>query len=109
MYSRSGGGDVVTVVGRVRCKFVRHTLQVVRHTLQVVLHTLQEATYSGGWMLISVLILWMHMKASKSPAVRDAQRLLHLPDLHSPQLGQSLRDRDECNRDFATANATVAS
>jgi hypothetical protein len=102
MYSRSGGGDVVTVVGRVRCKFVRNTLQVVRHTLQ-------EATYAGGWMLISVLILWMHIKASKSPAVRDAQRLLHLPDLHSPQLGQSLRDRDECNRDFATANATVAS
>jgi hypothetical protein len=54
---------------------------------------LQEATYASVWMLISVLVWWMHIKASKSPAVRDAQRRLHLPDLHSPQLGQSLQGR----------------
>lgn len=52
---------------------------------------LQEATYLGVWMLISVLVLWVHIKASKSPAVRDAQRLLHLTDLQSPRLDESLQ------------------
>ena len=52
---------------------------------------LQEATYVGVWMLITVLVLWMHVKASNSPAVRDAQRLLHLPDLQSSQLDESLQ------------------
>jgi hypothetical protein len=40
---------------------------------------LQEATYVSIWMLISVLVLWTHVKATKSPAVKDAQRLLASP------------------------------
>jgi hypothetical protein len=52
---------------------------------------LQEATYVGVWMLISVLVLWMHIKASKSPAVKETQRLLHLPDLQSFPLDESLQ------------------
>src|SRR5215469_18322399 len=51
---------------------------------------LQEAIYVGVWMLIGVLVLWMHTKASNSPAVRNAQRLLHLPDL---QLDESVQRR----------------
>jgi hypothetical protein len=45
--------------------------------LELVGHSavLQEATYLGVWMLISILVLWMHIKASSSPAVRNAQRL----------------------------------
>jgi hypothetical protein len=51
----------------------------------------QEAAYVGVWMLISVVILWMHIKASKSPAVKNAQRLLHLPDLQSFSLEETLQ------------------
>lgn len=38
---------------------------------------LQEVTCVGLWLLGS-LILWTHIKASNSSAVRDAQRSLHL-------------------------------
>ena len=44
---------------------------------------LQEATYVGMWTLISILIWLLHMKVSNSPAVRDAQRQLHLADLQN--------------------------
>lgn len=44
---------------------------------------LQEATYVGVWMLLAVLLLWAHIKASNSEAIRDAQRSLHLADLQT--------------------------
>jgi hypothetical protein len=37
---------------------------------------LQGAAYVAVCTLLSVLLLWSHIKASNSPAVRDAQRLL---------------------------------
>lgn len=39
---------------------------------------LQKVTYLGVWLLLSMLILWVHMRLSDSPAVRDAQRSLRL-------------------------------
>jgi hypothetical protein len=39
---------------------------------------LQERTYSGIWLLLSILVLWGHMKASNSHAIREAQRSLRL-------------------------------
>jgi hypothetical protein len=39
---------------------------------------LQEATYVGLWLLLSLLVLWAHIKASDSSAIRDARRSLHL-------------------------------
>ena len=37
---------------------------------------LQQVTYAGVWLLLSAFLLWVHFKASNSPAVRDAQRAL---------------------------------
>jgi len=47
---------------------------------QVVGHSwvLKGITYVTVWLLISTFILWAHLKASNSHAVRDAQRLLRL-------------------------------
>jgi len=43
---------------------------------------LQEALYLGACLLLSVLVLAVHMKASNSRAILDTQRLLNLfPDL----------------------------
>lgn len=39
---------------------------------------LQGVTYVGVWLLLSMLVLWVHMKLSNFPAVRDAQRSLRL-------------------------------
>jgi|SRR5580658_3255922 hypothetical protein len=39
---------------------------------------LQEAIYVGLWLLLSLLVLWAHIRASNSSAIRDAQRSLHL-------------------------------
>jgi hypothetical protein len=39
---------------------------------------LQEATYAGIWLLLSMLVFALHMKASNSEAIRDAQRSLRL-------------------------------
>ena len=36
----------------------------------------QETAYVGVCVLLSALLLWAHIKASNSPALRDAQRLL---------------------------------
>ena len=36
----------------------------------------QETAYITGWVLLGVLLLWAHIKACNSAAVRDAQRLL---------------------------------
>jgi hypothetical protein len=36
----------------------------------------EETTYLGVWVMVGALVLWAHIKASKSDAVRDAQRLL---------------------------------
>ena len=36
----------------------------------------QETAYVGVWVLLSALLLWAHVKASDSPALRDARRLL---------------------------------
>jgi hypothetical protein len=44
---------------------------------------LQEATYIGVWMLLALLLLWVHIKTSNSEALRDAQRSLHLADLQT--------------------------
>jgi|ERR1017187_8416346 hypothetical protein len=44
---------------------------------------LQEVTYVVVWLLLSMLVLWVHMKASSSPAIRDAQRLRRLADPQS--------------------------
>lgn len=38
---------------------------------------LQEATYAGVCLLLSLLVLWAHIKASDSDAIRDAQRSMH--------------------------------
>lgn len=38
---------------------------------------LQETTYVGSWLLLSLLVLWAHIKASNSNAIREAQRSLH--------------------------------
>jgi hypothetical protein len=38
----------------------------------------EEVTYVAVWLVLSVLVLWVHMKASSSQAVLDAQRSLHL-------------------------------
>jgi hypothetical protein len=32
----------------------------------------------GLWLLLSLLVLWAHIRASNSSAIRDAQRSLHL-------------------------------
>lgn len=45
--------------------------QVIGRSLLV-----QETTYVGVWALLGLLLLLAHIKASNSPAVRDAQRLL---------------------------------
>ena len=47
--------------------------QVVGHSL-----LLKETAYVAVWLLLSILILWAHLKASDSHAVREAQRLLRL-------------------------------
>jgi hypothetical protein len=39
---------------------------------------LQEVTYVGIWLMLSVLVFAVHMKASSSQAVRDTQRSLRL-------------------------------
>ncbi len=48
-------------------------LRVVGNSL-----VLEEATYVGLWLLLSMLVLWAHIKASNSGAVRDGQRALRL-------------------------------
>ena len=45
--------------------------QVIGRSLVV-----QATTYVGLWVLLGSLLLWAHIKASNSLAVRDAQRLL---------------------------------
>jgi len=45
---------------------------------------LQKVTYAGVWLLLSMLVLWVHMKLSNSPAVREAQRALRL--IHDSQV-----------------------
>ena len=57
------------------CAFFVFAFQLVGHSV-----VLQEATYVVMWLLLSTLVLWAHVKASNSDAVRDAQRLLHLAD-----------------------------
>ena len=34
----------------------------------------------GVWLLLSMLVLWVHMELSKSHAIWDAQRLLRSAD-----------------------------
>ena len=46
-------------------------LQIIGRSLVV-----QETAYISVWVLLGVLLLWAHIKASNSAAVRDAQRLL---------------------------------
>ena len=38
----------------------------------------QQIAYAVVWLLFSIFILWAHLKASDSQAVKDAQRLLQL-------------------------------
>jgi hypothetical protein len=55
------------------CAFFVFAFQLVGRSV-----VLQEATYTAVWLLLSMTILWVHIKASNSRAIRDAQRLLHL-------------------------------
>jgi energy-converting hydrogenase Eha subunit A len=55
------------------CAFFVFGFQLVGRSL-----VLQEATYLVVWLLLAMTVLWVHMKASNSRAIRDAQRLLHL-------------------------------
>jgi len=48
-------------------------LQVVGRSTVV-----QEATYVGVWLLLGIVLLWAHIRASNSDAVRDTQRSLRL-------------------------------
>ena len=48
-------------------------LQVVGRSTDV-----QEATYVGMWLLLGIVLLCAHIRASNSDAVRDTQRLLRL-------------------------------
>ena len=46
---------------------------------------LQEATYVMILLLLTIAILWVHVKASNSRTILDAQRSLHLtPQAHMP-------------------------
>lgn len=45
--------------------------QVIGHSLAA-----QEITYIGVWAVLGVFLLWAHIKASNSAAVRNAQRML---------------------------------
>ena len=38
----------------------------------------QEITYLIFWLLLSMLVLWVHLRASSSHSIREAQRLLRL-------------------------------
>jgi hypothetical protein len=62
-------------------------------TFQVVGRSLvsQEAAYVSVWLILSMFFLRVHIKASNSPAVRNAQRLLHLTDVQNPELGQAFQ------------------
>lgn len=55
------------------CAFFVFAFQLVGHSV-----VLQESTYVGMWLVLSALVVWAHVKASNSDAVREAQRLLHL-------------------------------
>jgi len=39
---------------------------------------LQEVAYVVVWLLLMMTVLWVHMKASNSRAIQNAQRSLHL-------------------------------
>lgn len=61
------------------CAFLVFVFQLVGHSV-----VLQEVTYVVVRLLLSMLVLWVHMKASSSRAIRGAQRLLRLADLQTP-------------------------
>jgi hypothetical protein len=35
-------------------------------------------------LMVSILVLWVHLKVSSSATIRNAQRQLHLADLQNP-------------------------
>jgi hypothetical protein len=61
------------------CAIFVFVFQLVGHSV-----VLQGVTYLVVWLLLSMLVLWVHMKASSSHAIRDAQPLLRLTDLETP-------------------------
>jgi hypothetical protein len=65
-------------ISAVMC-FVTHVCAAFVFGVGLVGHSvpLQEVTYVGIWLLLSVLVFTLHMKASNSQAVREAQRLAH--------------------------------
>jgi hypothetical protein len=64
------------------CAFFLFAFQLVGRSV-----VLQEATYVVVLLLLTVTTLWVHMKASNSRAILDAQRLLHLtPQTQIPWL-----------------------
>jgi hypothetical protein len=71
--------STVTFFATQVCAGFIFVFQVVGRSLMV-----QEATYAGVWMLLSVLLLWGHIKASNSDTIRNAQRRLRLADFPSP-------------------------
>jgi hypothetical protein len=51
------------------CAFFVFGFQLVGHSMVI-----QGVTYVGVWLLLIMLVFWVHMKASSSHAIRDAQR-----------------------------------
>jgi len=71
--------SAVTFFATQICAGFIFAFQVVGRSLVV-----QKAAYGGVWMLLSVLLLWVHIKASNSDIIRDAQRRFRLSDFPSP-------------------------
>ena len=60
------------------CAFLVFAFQLVGHSA-----VLQGVTYVVVWLLLSMLVLWIHKKASTSTAIRNAQHSLHLTCLET--------------------------
>jgi hypothetical protein len=63
--------SAMTFVATQGCAEFIFGFQIVGHSL-----ALQQTTYAAVWLLLSALLLWLHVKASNSAAVQDAQRVL---------------------------------
>jgi hypothetical protein len=78
-------GTLLGVVASALMLFATQLCAGFLFIFQVVGHSVvfQEITYVAVWLVLSMLILWVHLKASDSHAVRDVQRLLHLAPLNN--------------------------
>lgn len=72
--------SAVTYFGIRVCAVFIFAFELVGHSV-----AFEAVAYVGVCLLVSMLLFAAHMKASNSPAIRDAQRLLHLvPHLQTP-------------------------